>query len=206
MCSGFLGCLDKWQTLIAGILALIAGGGAIWSVLVQTRSQREEHNDLLKRKRFAARAQMSDTLSALAEFVRQCVEYLDGRRENAPERPTDAITVLKSAIEFVDTQPSKKIFELVSFYQVHNARLFSDRQRGRTEAAAAQAYYDAAKLYFYVDRLFDYARNLAETVTEEPTRLNMVSAFRSAVQLAHYVGNESTYQGAREMIDRRHEP
>jgi hypothetical protein len=201
MCSGFVEWLNKWQTLVSGILALIAGGGAVWAVLRQTREQRDQHAGMLERKRLSARAQMPEALSDLVGFVRECVQFVDGRRVGAPSKPNEAIEKLKVAIEFVDTQPAKAIFELVSFYQVHNSRLFSDQPRVGGDNADAQAYYDAAKLFFLTNRLYDYARNQAETVDDQMNPDVLLDELKGVVGIGYYFGNEERYAGAVEKIE-----
>lgn len=199
----FVEWLNKWQTLVSGILALVAGVGAVWVVLKQTREQRDQHADLLKRKRLAARAQMPEALSDLVGFARGCVQYVDGRRAEAPSKPVDAIEKLRDAIEFVDTKPAEAIFELVSFYQVHNSRLFDDDRRVGGANADAQAYYDAATLFFLTNRLYDYARNQAETVTDEINPDKLLDELRGVVGIGHYFGNEERYAGAVEKIEQQ---
>ena len=128
--------------------------------------------------------------------------YLDGRSKELPSKPAGAINVLKAAVEFIDTQPSGKVFELVSFYQVHNARLFSGRER--RGQVLAESMYDTVLLRFYVDRLYEYARNESEIVNEDEGIGELLSALKATVTLVEYVGNETKYAATVKIISRRH--
>lgn len=201
--TGLVELARDWQTLISATLALVAAWWTVRTIKQQITADRERHKDALKRKEFAARAQLPDALSILCRFTENCMRHHDGRIQQQPAPATEAIAELKAAIEFVDAQPAQKIFELVSFYQVHNARLFSDwRRRERPENA--ERLYDTALLRHYVDRLYKYARNEAQTVNDQPTEENLISALRVAVGLEHYMSNDERYEGVRDIIHRRH--
>jgi len=131
------------------------------------------------------------------------MRFLDGRDEGLPTKAVDAINALKSTIEFIDTQPAEKVFELVSLYQVHNARLYSGRDHRGPELA--ERMYDTARLRYYVERLYEYARNEAETVVEGESRRDLVSALKQAVTLQEYVSNQQRYAATMTIIARRHQ-
>lgn len=203
----FMSCVidiaKDWQTLLSALLALLAAWWTVSTIKQQIALDKEHHEDTLKRKELSARAQMPDALSALARFTEGCMRYHDGRSQQPPPRATEAIATLKAAIEFIDVQPAQKTFELISFYQVHNARLFSRRRREGPENAVRL--YETALLRHYVDWLFDYARNEAQVVQDEPTRQNLISSLRVAAGLEHYIANEEQYGDVLSIINRRHD-
>ncbi len=200
--KGFVQLAQDWQTLIAALLALLAAWWTVRPLKQQIATDRERHSDTLKRKELSARAQMPDALSALCNFTEDCMKFHDGRRRELPTPATEAIAALKTAIEFVEPQPAQKIFELVSFYQVHNARLFSDRREGVEEV---QRWYDTVRLRHYIDRLYEYARNESQIVEGEQTAERLISSLRQTVGLEHCFENEDRYVAVRAMIDRLHD-
>jgi hypothetical protein len=197
----FVKLIQDWQTLFAALLALLAAWWTVQTIKQQITTESDRHKDAQKRKELSARAQIPDALSALCRFTESCMKYHDGRSQEVPVRATDAITTLKSAIEFVAPQPAEKLFELVSFYQVHNARLFSSL-RHRGAPTNADRMFDTVVLRFYTDRMYAYARNEAETVSDELTRDRLLSSLKSVVTLFEYVGNEDRYAPVRRLIER----
>jgi hypothetical protein len=196
--------VKDWQTLISALLALGAAWWTIQTIKGQISAEAQRHIQTSTRKALAARAQMPDALSQLCRFTEGCMSFLDGRNEGLPDKATDAINILKSTIEFIDTQPAGKVFELVSFYQVHNARLYSGREHRSPEIADRM--YDTALLRFYVDRLYDYARNETEVVAEGESIPEIVSALKQAVTLTEFVGNQQRYESALRKIARHKIP
>lgn len=171
--------IKEWQTLISAIIALIV---ALLTILVMWHLGRKDarrHAELLRRKGFAARAQMPDALSQLCRFSEQCMAFLNGKASNLPPRATEPITTLKSVIEYIGDEAAQRTFELVSFYQVYNARIHSYRRKQNDGGPEhAQQYYDTALLRYYIDRLYEYARNESETIPGDPTRKDMYSGLR----------------------------
>lgn len=149
--SSAIESLKEWQTLVGAVLALAAAWWTVKAVERQIRQEKEHYKDALKRKEFAARAQLPDALSELCRFTEGCMKFHDGRETVQPIRPTDAIAVIKAGLEFIGTQPSEKAFELVSFYQVHNSRFFSRRRR--RGLVGADRVYDTALLRYCTSTL-----------------------------------------------------
>lgn len=197
----FIKLAYDWQTLISALLALLAAWWTVRTIKKQIAGEANRHADAQKRRELSARAQMPDALSTLSRFTEACMKYHDGRSQELPARSTEAVTVLKAAIEFIAPQPADKLFELVSFYQVHNARLFSARRR-RAGPENADRMFDTTVLRFYIDRMYGYARNESEFVSDEFTSDDLLSSLKAAVTLTEYAGNEERYVDVRKRIDR----
>ncbi|MBL6948735.1 MAG: hypothetical protein ISR51_08665 [Rhodospirillales bacterium] len=134
--------IHDWQTLIAGLLALVA---AIFTVLMirrqinlqksQIEEDRKRFSDNQRRKGLVARVHMPDALSELCTYSEGCLNFLRDPEnvENLPTAPDGAINTIKTAIEFVDPKPAEGLFDLVKHYQIHNARLSKDLDDGPHE-------------------------------------------------------------------------
>lgn len=193
-----------WQTLVGAIVALIAAVRTIGVMREQMKSETTRHNDARSRKRFAARAQMPDSLSELGAYVRGCAARLM-RAEALPQKPTDAISSLKEVIEFIDDDAAQRTFELVSWYQVFSARMSHDIPTP-DNAAFPERQWDAALLQAYINSLFEYARNENDEVdTSKPSREEMFEALKNAFTLVHMVQHEDQYAEVRKIIERQHE-
>jgi hypothetical protein len=196
--------LYDWQTFVTGILALIAAGATVLIMRTQTNDERERHADALHRKSLAARAQMPDALSALSHFSQACANWIDSREKEPLTAPTDAINTLKSGIEFVDTDAAAKVFELVSFYQVHNARLLPSTHPIH-DPEAGDRLYDTTKLRCFVDRLFPYARNEVLAAPQgNPTQKDMMTALKIITGMAYPTHHKERYERVCYFITKRH--
>jgi hypothetical protein len=199
----FLNILKEWQTLVAAFIALAAALATIWMMQTQARDERARQRDALHRKGLAARAQMPDALSALSRFTEECVKWYDSKGA-PPDLPTDAISALKNAIEFVESGAARTIFELISFYQVHNSRLFSPHT-SPAGPEAADRLFDTTRLRCLVDRLFSYARNEVETVPEnKPTQKDMMTALKIVATLPYVSEHKERYERVRDLIAKRY--
>lgn len=197
-----LGVLERWQTLIGAVLAL---GAAAWTIRIMKKQMREDqnrHERAAERKKYATRSQLPEALSALSAYVRAVVRaYLDGA-EPPNVAPIDAVNTLKLAIEFVDDAAAARLFELVSWYQVWSARLEGMHNERLDENTLL---YDSALLNSYVGSLFEYARNEADSVElREPNREEMNNSLRNVVTLIRFVREAERFNGALELIERRH--
>ena len=200
------GFLYKWQTLIAGTIALFAAWLTVRTIRKQIKLQQSQFKDAQLRKMWVARAGMPDALSTLCEYTGKCVAYLRNADDNRqiPDAPAEAISVIKGSIEYVDPESAHKVFELIAHYQVHNARL-SGHKDENDQAENDARIYDTVKLRSLVNRLFEYARNEVDAVPDvEINRDDMVSALRLCVGLGEYFGNEDKFAGVLSIINRRY--
>ncbi|MDF2367230.1 hypothetical protein [Sneathiella sp.] len=93
-------CLYKWQTLAAGLIALVgalcAAGWTVHKINKQINLQKESfdedkrrHNEAIMRKELVARAELPDALTEILKFasniVTECVEKLENGKKNNDE-------------------------------------------------------------------------------------------------------------------------
>jgi hypothetical protein len=106
-------------------------------------------------------------------------------------------------IEHIDDHEAAKTFRLVSWYQVQRAR-FANRANPKP-VERDELLYDAILLQAYVNDLFDYARNEAQTTPEEkPTHEEMITAYKNAINLRTTIAKADEMQGVLKIIQRRH--
>lgn len=171
--------LYDWQTLTAGILAIVGaliGGGAVWrqSNLVERREQRR-----LDRQHAAARAVLPLALSALVDYANDCASGLRPFLDQAlavsvlthasatqyapPLLDPTVITGLRDVVESADAVVGERISAAISDVQILTARLRSvARSRGSdmliTKSNIETYIVGAATVYARGEDLFSYAR------------------------------------------------
>lgn len=200
--ADILSLLSEWQTLLGALIALCA---ALWTIRVMSKQSRGEemrHAASLERKKLAARAQMPDALSGMAQYVRSCcLSLLEGGEK--PDPPLPEISTLKGVIEHIDDPEAARTFTLLSWYQVQKARIQADREL--TEVERDDRIYDAVLLLARVNALFDYARNEGRSAgSDKPSRVEMMTAFNDALSLEATLGKRDQLQGVIKRINRRH--
>ncbi|PYB77579.1 hypothetical protein [Rhizobium wuzhouense] len=200
--TNILSFLSEWQTLLGALIALVA---ALWTIRImsqQSRGEEMRHAASLERKKLAARAQMPDALSGMAQYVRSCcLSLLEGAEK--PQPPLIELSTLKGVIEHIDDLEAAKTFALVSWYQVQNARIQDARKLKEVERN--DRIYDAVLLFAHVNALFDYARNEGRVAKSgKPSREEMKTAFKNALSLEATIGKRDQLQGVMELINRRH--
>lgn len=218
--------LKEWQDLASGLLAFVAGAATVFFLWLQIKAERDRHNDATYRKGLSHRAQMPDALSGISKFTEECFRWLLSLAEqhelgeNAgersakmfvvigagvsdPTRPRAEIDILKAAIEYADSDTALAVFELVSFYQVHNARAFGEREPNAAEWP--DRLYDTTMLRGLAHRLFPYARNQERTVKHRAlTRDEMTRALRTGTGLQYQERLPNLFQGIVDKIEERH--
>lgn len=191
------GPIDRWQTLIAGIVAIGAAliGGAF--VNAQIRLAKDQEDERRRRRQAATRATMPLTLSALMEYARGCGQALrrlylaaHGNAARAaqmgtfdlPPVPGEKIVALAEIIEAGDREVGKAIAALLRNLQVQDARLRSTKAeildpqsntRSVSTLALDDYIIDAADLYARCEGMLGYAREKAETVGGEPSAADL---------------------------------
>ncbi|MER9493266.1 hypothetical protein [Mesorhizobium sp. M0006] len=210
--ANWIAVLKDWQTLVTGIIALIAAWWTVRVIKTQIGLQKKEielgderREADRQRKSWAVRAQMPDALGELVVYASGCFKFLNGDEADTPPVPSEAITVFKNSIEFIDNDTAAAIFELVSFFQVHNARLSGfkagKRPSGTTDRITDRMY-DAVLLHTYASRLFEYARNEVKVVKDgEPSLGEMVSSLK---QIAGLARQGERYAAILAIVSRRH--
>lgn len=155
--EGMIGVIYDWQTLISGILALIAGG-AVYAQLrlqrMQLEDDRKKHSDQMKRQERAARIKIPHALANLTDFIEKAyASWLLGelRKCTLPHTPVQTLMAVSEAIDHLSY---KTVRDVVSELQVFESRHLNKE----TNFHPGQVAIDLAKLKYQVDRLFDFGR------------------------------------------------
>jgi hypothetical protein len=141
--SCFWQIIDHWQTLIAGVLALLAAAGTIVVLRFQIRQTSKLADDRRRRRERAALAVLPLALSELQQYARnwlsglyelrpyfQHSDSLDRAQADkclsawpSPRLPENVLSVLKEYIEFTDTAPAESASTLIRKLQVQQSRM-----------------------------------------------------------------------------------
>lgn len=208
--------LDRWQTLIAGILATVAAAWTIHLLRRQIRDQRKEFKREKKRlkdtatsQNWAARAHLPDALSDICAYAASCYQqvFAENRGNQLPSVPREAIASVKAAIQYADPISAKALYELVVHFQIHNSRLQSRNGR-QLEIEFAQMGYDSVVLQCYCNRLFEYGRNEEKVVTKPVlTHEMMVNAHMTIAGLDRFLNHHDELRATiNTLIEERHIP
>lgn len=201
----WINAIEEWQTLVSALLALAAAWWTVKTIEKQIWDERERHSEIRTRKALSMRAHMPDALIALTNFTRRCFNYIQNANEDFPEFCPEAIQIFKESIEFLDTQSSGMVYEMVSFYQVHNSRLTGYRDRGRPASDYEDRILDIVRLNYLALRIFAYARNLEQSIPNHaPTRDDLTHSLRSIIGTEEYMMNEERYENLRVIVERRY--
>lgn len=177
-------CIEKWQTLASGVLAIVAaivGGGFIYN---QTRQTRSIESDRLDRRHKAARALLPLVLSALIDYSRSVAADLknfylashgnvvDRNALNAwqiPPVPHDEIRTLTDVVDAASNEVATAIADLIGDIQVQAARLRGLQSETRITSKTDLEEYilDVAEIYAQCENMFDYARRETDIVQPE---------------------------------------
>ncbi len=184
------GWIYEYQTLIAGLAAAIIG-------LFAALYTKHQYEDTLLRRRLSEKAKMNDAISTICAYAKEVffktydneitenntADMVEIASQHELELPTDEINILKDAIEYLDTETAKSVFELVIAYQVFNAR---NKHNPETDIQASNfrenTLYDCIWLYSLSLRLFDYARgNVESQPYEKPASEQMHRALNNII-------------------------
>lgn len=201
-----------WQTLITGALALIAAWWTVRQIREQIDLQKLEisvnerrHEEAQRRKSQRARAFLPDALSGLPEYTSKCFKYVSGVIKEIPNPPESALSAIKEAIEYVDSDASDRLIELVNFYQIHNSRLAHFQVDGGPVVKMEECLYDSVKLRWLTNRMFSYARHQPfEADDRRDIREQMLSALHNCVGFDEYLDDLNKWKKVRELIELKH--
>lgn len=188
---------DNWlyhyQTLVSGLLAVLAASGAVWTGQAQVRavrdqiaaSQKQANLDRASRHR-AARATLPVTLSAICEYAQATGQALnsewpgaakrypeshDGTRVSRitvslPDFPSELLRSLERVVETTDANDVAECIESI----LREVQILAARTRPLARGAdittddLAGFIIQAAAIYARAETLFTYARRRTEGV------------------------------------------
>lgn len=216
------GPIDRWQTLIAGVIAIGAAFVGGYFVNAQIKLAKDQEAERQRRRQAATRATMPLTLSAVMEYARGCGQalrrlYLATPGEAAraeqmeafelPPVPGNKIAALVEIIEAGEPEVGRAIASLLRNLQVQDGRLRSTKAdildpHGHTQSViklVLEDYIiDAADVYARCEGMLGYAREEADTVGGDPSAADL----RRALTLMGFHGG--AFDRVKATIDRRH--
>lgn len=190
------GTLQQWQTLIAGVMAIVAAfiGGHFITRQIRAAEQLEAEQ---RRRRFnAVRAVSPFTLSAVSGYARLSARALksihEGRAGEAiphnlvlpdfPDMPSSMVQGLREIIEHGGDDIRKPVAKLLGELQVQNARItdmWADipNENHATTASNVEDYLiDCAIIYARASSMYDFARERAVTIPDSLSEADIKSA------------------------------
>jgi hypothetical protein len=198
--------LEDYQTLIAGLAALLAARWSVRAILLQIKKDdRAVRAQMMQVERIeserkiarhtAVRATLSLSLSALCNYAQNCGLLLHGlllscenevlpasaRVPEFPPLPDGAIATIKELIEFSDAPLVRTLSQLSAKLQVQSSRLRGLKRDfvvgTNINQLLLEAYtLDATEVYARCSALFDYARSNTE---EPPPELTLPEISRA---------------------------
>lgn len=200
--------IERYQTLIASIIALIGAGFGALAIYRQIGQTAEIEAARREGKREAARAILPLSLSAICGYAEDCSRILHELNDKCvggilpdtvvlptfPDVPNQVIDSFKEMVEFLGVGERDAIFKLASRVQIQRARIDgiarSQKYEGSfiTDTNLCAYILDCAEIYARASKIFKYARGEdSEFPDAELTRenySNSLSSFRIFDDLA----------------------
>jgi hypothetical protein len=179
----FVNWLDHWQTLVSGVLAILAAFAGAMLLRKQIAQTEGHERDRLRRRSNAVRATLPLTLSGFGAFAKSAVIELKNAQLllpanhigvlppgfNPPVPPSELVNDLKEMIESTDDEAViSAMSEIVSEVQTLYSRMSSLNDPIQmayivgSSLTMDQYIVQAARLYAIVEGLFDFARRKTE--------------------------------------------
>lgn len=214
--------LYRWQTLIAGLIAVAAAliGGAF--VINQTRESRRQHETLLARRHAAARSVLPLALSGLVDYAEEAANALESLRSTAagarvrghagtpfvpPAIDPANIDRLRDTIEGASTAIADRVAMVISDVQILDARLRSFTSKLRPGSSSIVVVHNlddysinAGTIYARCSELFAYARRETD---DAPAAFPTATSLLTSLRLLGF--DESTHSEMFEMAKARAE-
>lgn len=208
--------LEKWQTLAAGLVALLSALVGAWFINRQIRLSETQERERWRRALASTRSILPLTLSSLMEYINNCSRDLKQLRDACvgdhlpvgaavPEfeaAPLSVAVTLQKLVEVGDDSIGSYFSDALSALQVLDARI-----RGLNtaeERAAANALYieeliwNVCRLHALASCAFDFARRTSENVGSSN---EIADQYRPSLRLMGFV--EDHYERLFQTVDRR---
>ncbi|MEL6362709.1 MAG: hypothetical protein AAFR21_16660 [Pseudomonadota bacterium] len=183
-----------WQTLISGLLALLAAFYSIIMIQKQIKQTHDQRQDNIGRRHRAIKAGTTLALDEIIQYAEDCFKLL-GRNWNPgsgpnstvfpdvagtdiPTFPYSAFDKVREAIETADKDDATVLAAFISYSQVHKARfeqMFdnSNETNGTIHLSVRipdlrQRAFESAFLYGTASWLLEYCRGDPERLDEFP--------------------------------------
>lgn len=207
--------LYRWQTLIAGGLALAGAYLTVAELERQLAQEREQEGRRRWRKHYAARAGLPSALTQIVEYARQSLSVLEGialpgsgsrvihspgwARPEIPSVPKEALATLQTCIESADQASMPKLARTLEEFQILHARLdglMDDISPG--SSMIVTTFYLGEQIVDYLEfdircsKMFDYARRVTDEIDDSVSfdEIRTRASF-AGIELADYPGIEA---------------
>ena len=187
--------MDRWQTMLTGLAALIAAAVSVYFVQKQIAQAESAEAHRRKRRLAAARSRLQLALSTVSHYASDSIVFLKRLRDAVsadqaipplaeaprPILPEPAVLALEAVIEATDSDSfAGFLADLISEMQVLNSRLSGLPHEAQQLGALSLDSYlmNAARVHAFASGTFPYARRES---TEPPTELDwadIVAALR----------------------------
>lgn len=192
--------LNRYQTGIAAILALLAAGVSVYFLRQQIAQDRLHEEERYAREHAAARAVLQLTLADVCEYAKRSVLLQSDviRQFDKPEDddrdwswlktldvPAQPIDQLRQFIASTEAKNSAIVSDLIQKLQVHEGRTRTDIEQLKNPQNGGfivirphviEHILDATEIYARAAMLFDYARRRTEAFPGPPQLRNMSNA------------------------------
>lgn len=188
--------LDRWQTLVSGLLALVAAGWTVYFLRRQINIELKRDEDASKRAERGARIRVSHALSPLSVYADQGIIHwaMNDLTLDFPSLPSSSIDTLMQVAKDVDGETFESIRQLVLEAQVLNARATGFLSSAKPPLNWREVLiHDLLYFKCLVNKLYKYGRDQSLTLPfEEPTRAELEKAVPSLVTLGIQGEEEDT--------------
>ncbi len=210
--------VKEWQTLISAFIALAAAAWTVQTMRRQIKLEQERHADARTRKSLAAIAHIPDSLEEICEYLTECFEYVNlaHRKERTedylvqlnlekrlekfvkPTAPKEAISALKTRLEYLDGPIAETAINIVMLYQIFNTRFARYLSvQDKTEAEQLSIFKTLIKLYSLCLTAFEHLKEFRQglTASEEDQLKNTLRsmAVRSNAQYGQIINDWEHY-------------
>lgn len=177
--GSFIGGLKEWQTLVAGVFALIAAGIAAIIAWKQLNHQREESERLQRRRVRACKAILPVDLDSFIDYLHECYKITATIRMNlsagghdavnwdelkTPRLPDRIMTNMQVLIEYLDEHNASILSEVLGVYQVQHTRFSGGSDNPRDLWDGEGAFNDLVFLYLLIGNIYPFARGQKEKI------------------------------------------
>jgi hypothetical protein len=207
-------CAEEWvyryQTLAAGILASIAAFLTVRAIRDQIKQVYNIEEDRRQRREVVSRVKLLMALDKLSDHCDRCIRelttlhYIDSSGRpvirvpvnfNLPKLPNQAVDDIQGSIEYARKERINKIRGLLMWLQVQSARVRDDSNAKASIRGRDQAIFDAIQLKVLVNKLFNYARNRTEDITDARINADDFASITFFMNL-----REPEYEGVSQLI------
>ena len=177
--------LNRYQTMVSGILALSAAVVAYLAARAQIRHAENLEEKRRQAEEYAARARLPSALSEICNYAEACFRKFQKRLQNTndisplklPYPPKRAVDHLQNCIRFADHQNATKIKLVLSSLQMFEARISGVEKWSKN--VLYERIYDGLALHIFAVEVLVYARGEAESWAKNPEPIAMQNSLRS---------------------------